>query len=555
MISSYRPGIVLAVALLLGGTGRAASQSHGHDHTGAAPDGQSLPLRSDLGRHHRTITTGSEMAQAYFDQGLRLQYAFNHADAMRSYEEALRRDPRCAMCWWGIALASGHNINAPMTDEEASRAYRASREALSLSSVASSDTERALIAALAERYAPEPGESRAALDSTYARAMADLAEVYPDDSDILTLYGAALMNLSPWNYWDGAWAHRTPREGTQHILDVLRGALAIAPDNPGACHYLIHLVEAARPEQAVDCADRLAALMPGAGHIVHMPGHIYIRVGRYADAVRQNEHAVHADESLMMDMGSMNSLYTGAYYPHNYHFLAFAATMAGMSEKALEASRAVAPKVPPDVARDVYWIQNAVVLPQLTLLTFGRWEEVLAEPSPPAELLQASILSQYARGTAMAALGRFDQAHQILDEITERAARVGGEPAMNPVPHISPLVLAGEIALRTGDASAAVERFAAAVAIEDALLYDEPPLWYYPIRQSLGRALLEAGRAREAEGAYRADLDKFPENGWSLLGLTLSLEAQGKEAEAASVRVRFERAWASADVRPTGSRF
>lgn len=555
MSPSYRRLATRAVALLLVGPGSMAAQSHEHPPVGANAAAPSLPLREDLGSHHRAIATESELAQSYFDQGLRLQYAFNHADAIRSYEEALRHDPGCAMCWWGIALASGHNINAPATQADAQRAYRASREAARRLDERSSDSERALVRALVERYGPDPDENRAALDSAYARAMAAAAEAYPGDADVLTLYGASLMNLSPWNYWDGSWAQRTPREGTLHILDVLETALGIDPENPGACHYFIHLVEAARPEQAVGCADRLAALMPGAGHIVHMPGHIYIRVGRYADAVLQNEHAVHADETLMMDMGSMKSLYTGAYYPHNFHFLAFAATMAGMSEKALEASRTVAPKVPLDVARDVYWIQNAVVLPQLTLLTFGRWEEVLAEPAPPAELEQASILAQYARGTALAALGRDAEARRILDELTERASRVGGDPAMNPVPHISPLVLAGEIALRSGEPDEAAEHFHAAVAIEDALLYDEPPLWYYPIRQSLGRALLEAGHPDRAEKAYRADLDKFPENGWSLLGLALSLEAQGNVVEAEAVRARFERAWGSADVTLKGSRF
>jgi tetratricopeptide (TPR) repeat protein len=551
----YRRLALPSLALVFAWPGSVASQRHDHDHAGASAPARSLPLREDLGSHHRAIATESELAQSYFDQGLRLQYAFNHADAIRSYEEALRHDPRCAMCWWGIALASGQNINAPATDADARRAYRASVEAVRLLREDSTESERALISALAERYGPEPDVDRASLDSAYARAMARAARAHPGDADVLTLYGAALMNLSPWNYWDGTWEHRTPRDGTLQILDVLQTALGIDRENPGACHYFIHLVEAARPEQAVGCADRLAALMPGAGHIVHMPGHIYIRVGRYADAVRQNEHAVHADETLMMDMGSMKSLYTGAYYPHNFHFLAFAATMAGMSERALEASRAVAPKVPLDVARDVYWIQNAVVLPQLTLLTFGRWNEVLAEPTPPAELEQASILADYARGTALAALGRDADARRILGNLTERARIIGGDPAMNPIPHISPLVLAGEIALRTGKPAEAAGHFRAAVAIEDALLYDEPPLWYYPIRQSLGRALLEAGDPEEAESAYRADLAKFPENGWSLLGLALSLEAQGKVVEAEAARVRFERAWASADVPLKMSRF
>ncbi len=512
-----------------------------------------VPLFDDLGNHHLPITTSSEQAQAYFDQGLRLEYAFNHAEAIRSYEAALEADPDCAMCWWGIALAAGHNINAPLTEDGGRYAYRAAGEAQARAGSVSA-VERALITTIAARYGPDPSAAGPALDSAYAAALADVAAAHPDNADVLTLRGAAVMNLSPWNYWDGDFGSRSPRANTPQAQRTLERALSLNPDHPGACHYYIHLVEAAFPDRAIACADRLAALMPGAGHIVHMPGHIYIRVGRYADAVTINEHAVHSDETYISDVG-IPSLYTGAYYPHNYHFMAFAATMAGMSEKALEAARLVAPKVSVEIARDVYWLQNAVVLPQLTLLTFGRWEAVLDEPSPPEELLQATMLAQYARGTALAALGRVAEARAVLAEISEVASTVEGEPAMNPIPHISPHVLAGEIALRTGDAAGAVAHFQAATDIEDGLLYDEPPLWYYPVRQSLGRALLEVGRAREAEAAYRKDLDKFPRNGWSLFGLARSLEAQGREAQAREVWTEFEIAWGQADVELVASRY
>lgn len=518
--------------------------------TGAQQD---VPLYDDLGDHQRAINTSSPETQAYFDQGLRLQYAFNHAEAIRSYQAALAFDADCAMCWWGLALAEGHNINAPMSDEAARRAFQAIERAGELADGVTT-IERLLIEALAERYGPDPSMDRLALDSAYAGAMARVAQQHPDDPDVATLYAASLMNLSAWNYWDGPYGEQTARAGTERIVEVLERTLLLAPNNPGACHYYIHLVEAAFPEKAVACADRLAALMPGAGHVVHMPGHIYIRVGRYADAVRQNEHAVHSDEAMMSDLG-MPTLYTGAYYPHNYHFLAFAATMAGMGEKAIEAALIVAPKVSVDVARETYWIQNASVLPQLTLLTFGRWDEVLDQPLPPDELDQASILAQYARGVALAALGGTDDAREILQEIRERAERAEGDPATNPIPHIAREMLAGEIALRTGDAQTAVAHFQAATDIEDALLYEEPPLWYYPARHSLGRALLEAGRPAEAERAYRQDLDKFPENGWSLFGLAESLEAQGEVEDAREVRSRFTRAWADADVSLVASRF
>jgi tetratricopeptide (TPR) repeat protein len=294
--------------------------------------------------------------------------------------------------------------------------------------------------------------------------------------------------------------------------------------------------------------------MPGAGHLVHMPGHIYIRVGRYHDAVRLNEHAVHADESGIRDqVGS--GLYAGAYYPHNYHFMAFAATMAGIESTAVKASRTVAPRVPFTVARDVPWIQNAVVLPQLTHVTFGRWQAVLADSLPSTELTDAHVLARYARGVAHAALGDTARARDVLASLDADLSKLPRDPAARPLVHIARRALAGEIALRTGRPADAVREFRQAAAIEDALLYDEPPLWYYPIRHSLGRALLEAGRAAEAEVVYREDLDRFPENGWSLFGLSQSLRAQKKTNEAEAVSRRFGTAWAHADVVLTASRF
>jgi tetratricopeptide (TPR) repeat protein len=536
-------GAVTALLLLSACAAGGAAQDHtAHAH-----------LDDSLGTHGRSITTVSPRAQAFFDQGLRLEYAFNHERALQSYRDALAADSGCAMCWWGIALAAGPNINGPMTDESGRLAWRAVGEARRLAAGAS-PPERDLIEALAARYGPEPQADRAVLDSAYARAMAAVAARHGNDPGVLTLYAAALMNLSPWNYWEGTYRARTPRPGTEAILATLERALELEPDNPGACHYYIHAVEAAYPDRALPCAERLAALMPGAGHLVHMPAHIYLRVGRYADAVRSNQHAVHADESRLGDQNALG-VYAGAYYPHNYHFMAFAATMAGMGATALEAARTVAPRVPLPVAREVYWIQNAVVLPALTLVAFGRWQEVLAEPLPPEELKEASILARYARGVAHAALGSLDSARAVLVELERRAPGSAGDPAVNPIWRITPLVLAGEIALRGGDAASAVDRFRAAARLEDALLYEEPPLWYYPVRHSLGRALLEAGRPAEAEQAYREDLDRFPENGWSLFGLATSLERQGKAAEAKDVWRRFRSAWSGADVQLTASRF
>ncbi len=517
----------------------------------APPD--SVPLYDDLGDHHRVISTSVPMAQAYFDQGLRLQYAFNHAEAIRSYRAALERDPKCAACWWGIALALGPNINAPMDSTSGAEALRAIGEAKALEADAS-PVERALIDALAERYGG-PTAVRVRLDSAYARAMAGVAADHPDDPDVLTLYAASLMNLSPWNYWTGEYGSRKPRPDTPTILANLEHALSIDADHPGACHYYIHAVEAGAPEKAVACADRLAALMPGAGHIVHMPGHVYIRVGRYADAVRANEHAVHTDESYIHDQRP-EGIYPSGYYPHNYHFLTFAATMAGMSAEAVEGARKVSVKVPLDIAKEVYWVQSAIVMPQLTMVTFGRWDDALAEPMPRADLVNATVMAHYARGVALAATGRADEARAELAAVQaierDPSKRV---PSAEVVPAIALHALEGEIALRTGDPAGAVEHFEIATAHEDSLQYDEPPLWFYPLRHSLGRALLEAGRPAEAEAAYRQDLLKFPANGWSLFGLTQALEAQGKADEAAAARAEFDKAWKDADVTLTASRF
>ena len=544
-------GFTLAAAVATQGCERGRAQD-----LAARAAADSVPLYDNLGDYHRSVNTGMARAQAYFDQGLRLQYAFNHAEAIRSYEEAVRLDPGCAMCWWGIALALGPNINAPMDSASGARALASIREAQRLADRGPA-AERALIGALAERYAEDPTAGRAPLDSAYANAMGIVAQSFPRDPDALTLYAASLMNLSPWFYWTGDYANRQPRPDTPTMLENLERAMSLNPDHPGACHYYIHSVEAAYPERAVDCAERLAGLMPGAGHIVHMPGHIYIRVGRYADAVKQNEHAVHADETYIQDQNP-RGLYPAGYYPHNYHFMWFAATMAGMSEKAMYAARMVAPKVPLKVAREIYWIQNVLILPMLTSVTFGDWESVLAAPMPAVELDNATAMAHYARGIALAATGRESEARDELQSIDAIAARIGAsDESAGPeiVVSIASHALAGEIALRTDDPQAAAGHLAVAARLEDGMVYEEPPVWYLPIRHTLGRALLEADRPAEAESVYREDLVRFPANGWSLEGLARALEAQGRNDEAAEVRPRFEAAWRDADVELAGSRF
>jgi tetratricopeptide (TPR) repeat protein len=509
-----------------------------------------VPLYTDLGTHHKAISAKVPAAQRYFDQGLRLVYAFNHAEAIRAFQRATELDPACAMCYWGIALAYGPHVNAPMDSASGVAAYAAAQRALSLKSHATA-RERAYIEAIAQRYAAVPPDDRTQLDTLYSRAMGTVASTYPDDLDAATLYAESLMDLRPWNYWrpDG-----TAYPGTDEIVRQLRKVISRNPNHPGACHYYIHAVEAVNPQAAVPCAERLARLMPGAGHLVHMPAHIYIRVGRWNDAVKANQHAIHADEMFIEGRQPMG-VYPLAYYPHNIHFLAFACTMAGRSGMATEASRTLTSKVNLDAARQVGMLQEMLPYHALTLTTFGRWDDVLAEPLPPSDIRFAYAMAHYARGVAYAAKGQWADAQASLDTVTaiNAATRAGADSktALSIAEH----ALLGEIASRRGDVNAGINHFREAAAIEDAGLYFEPPKWYYPIRHSLGAALLKAGQYTEAERVYREDLRRFPENGWSLFGLAQALRAQGKSKEAAAVDERFRRAWADADVTLLASRF
>jgi tetratricopeptide (TPR) repeat protein len=519
---------------------------------GAIPEAEAsavVPLFDNLGSYHRAISSDVPEAQQYFDQGLRLTYGFNHAEAIRAFEEAARLDPECAICYWGIGYALGPNINAPMDSASALRAYEASQKALELSTGAS-DVESALIHALVERYAAVPPTDRAALDQAFATAMADVAQRFPDDLDVVTVYAEARMDLRPWMYWtmDG-----NPEPGTEQLVADLERVLAADANHPGACHYYIHAVEAVAAEKAMVCADRLAALMPGAGHIVHMPAHIYIRTGRWADAIAANEHAVHTDETYIADQRPMG-VYPVAYYPHNNHFLSFAATMIGRSAQAITSARAVVTSIPADVASQVPAVEPLLSYAHLTLVTFGRWDDVLAEPQPPADLAFATALVQYARGVAYAAKQDRANAEAALTAV-KATAEGAQDPLAKAVLGIAAESLAGEIAARNGDVAQAETHFRAAMQIEDGLMYMEPPFWYYPVRQSLGKVLLERGKAAEAEQVYRQDLVKFPENGWSLYGLAASLRAQNKAQEAAEVQQRLDRVWQGADVQLTASRF
>jgi tetratricopeptide (TPR) repeat protein len=510
----------------------------------------SVPLYTNLGSHHKRISTRAPATQKYFDQGLRLVYGFNHAEAIRSFTRAAELDSTCAMCYWGIALAYGPHVNAPMDSASGVAAYAAGQKALALKSHATPH-ERAYIEAVAQRYAAVPPANRAGLDTVYSRAMKKVAGTYADDLDAATLYAESLMDLRPWNYWqpDG-----TPYPGTDEIVRQLRRVISRNPNHPGACHYYIHAVEAVNPQAAVPCAERLARLMPGEGHMVHMPAHIYIRVGRWNDAVQANQHAIHSDE-VFIEGQQPKGVYPLAYYPHNIHFLAFASTMAGRSAQAIEASHTLTSKVNLDAARQVGMLQEMLPYHTLTLTTFGRWDEVLADPLPPSDIRFPYAMAFYARGVAHAAKGHWAEAQAALDTVTAINQKTPAGADSKMALSIAVHALSGEIATRHGDLDAGINHFREAAKIEDAGLYFEPPKWYYPIRHSLGAALLKAGRNAEAEQAYREDLKRFPENGWSLFGLAQALRAQGKKAEAAAVDARFRKAWAGADVKLTASRF
>jgi tetratricopeptide (TPR) repeat protein len=514
-----------------------------------------VTLFENLGEYHRPITTSSERAQRYFDQGLRLYYGFNLPEATRAFEEAARLDPGCAMAWWGVAVTAGPNYNSPIDSERNARALAAIAKARS---AAGSQVEQEYVAALAKRYSADPAADRAALDHAYADAMRELAGRHPEDPDATILYAEALMNLRPWDLYtvDGK-----PQPGTEKIVSILEGEIARNPRHPGAHHFYIHAVEPSQnPERALASAKALETLVPGAGHLVHMPGHIYMRVGRYADATEANRRAVAVDRAYIAREKPTGE-YVMMYYPHNLDFLWAAASMDGRSEEAIRASRDLAGEAPIAMLRQMPDMEGVATTPVLVLARFGRWDEILAEPPPPADLAFAAALDHYARGLALVRKGRLE------DAAVEEKALAAATEAMPPervvmqvnfakrLLELASNVLSGELASARGDNDAAVRDLRAAVAIQDGLRYMEPPPWYFPVRQALGAALLRAGRPADAAAVYREDLERNPENGWSLLGLSQSLAAAGDAAGAAAANERFRKSWARADVEIEASVF
>lgn len=512
-------------------------------------------LFEGLTGYQRPVTTASREAQAWFDQGIQLLYGFNHDEAIRAFTRAAEIDDECAMAWWGIAYAHGLHINNPQMSEEQSRlGHEAAQEAMERLPGASA-VEQALIRAVATRYVWPAPEDRRALDEAYAAAMEEAYRAFPDDPDVGALFAEALMDLQPWDLWT---PEGEPKGRTLEIVDVLEHVMEIAPLHPGANHFYIHAVEASTsPERATQAAERLVDLVPGSGHLVHMPSHIFIRTGRYADAAEANERAIKADEAYFAV--APEPRFYSLYFMHNIHFLAYASMMEGRRETALEAARKIEKQIPEQFLTDFVKIADGFMPTALhVMIRFGMWEEILNEPEPPEFRLFSRAERLYARTVALAALGRTAEARAELARLDAAIEGIDDTWFMgnNPAPMVLAIarrMAAGELAYREGRLEEAFSLLREAVAMEDQLMYDEPPGWMQPVRHALG-ALLEAeGRFAEAEEVYRADLERHPRNAWSLLGLQKALEGQGKRAEAAAMTPEVQAAWARADVRPKAS--
>ena len=522
----------------------------------ASPTGALAPRLQNLGTNTFPVTTKSAHAQRFMNQGMNLAYAFNHAEARRAFREAARLDPNLAMAHWGQALVLGPNINAAMEPNEEPAAYEHIQEAMRLAPRATV-RERAYIEALAQRYSGRTDDRRPR-DAAYAAAMRRVHQRFPNDLDAAMLYVESVMDLRPWGYWqrDGV-----PYEGTAEIVTLTERVLARNPKHPGATHMYIHLMEATpTPEKAEQAADTLLTLMPAAGHMVHMPAHIYQRVGRYADAIRSNQLAIAADEDYISQCRAQG-LYPTGYYPHNIHFLWFAATADGQSKLAIESARRLASKIDDATLASAPITAGFRMSIYFALTRFGRWDEMLKEPEPPAANAVLRSTWHYARGLSLAATGQLAGAEAELQKLK---ALMSDESMKNPLFSPNPAgaalgpapeVLAGEIAAARGQFDAAVAHLDKAVRLEDGLVYTEPAEFHFPPRQALGAVLLRAGRAAEAETVYWEDLRRNRENGWSLFGVAQALRAQGKQDDAAIADARFKRAWARADVTLTESRF
>jgi tetratricopeptide (TPR) repeat protein len=520
----------------------------------STPSGARGESYYDLGGFHRAVTTRSDEAQLWFDRGLVHCYGFNHEEAIRCFERAVEADPDCAMAQWGIAYASGPNINNLEMDEAASRrawdAIQAARRA-----TGASEVECDLVDALATRYAwPAPAD-RSDLDRVYAEAMRRVHATYPDDADVTAIFAESLMVLRPWKLWSPA---GEPAPETPEIVATLESGLALVPDHPALCHFYIHTMEASQePELALPAADRLRNKVPGSSHLVHMPSHIDIRLGHYREAIVVNQKAVKVDREVIERQG-VHNFYT-LYRLHNYHFLVYGAMFDGRYELALDASRELVRHIPEDLLREwVDYLDAFVPTPLHVMVRFGRWEEILEEPAPAPGLPMTLATWHYARGVAFAATGRVVEADRELrafydarDAVPETSILFNN--TSTDILAIAEAMLEGELAYRRGNYDTAFAHLKDAVRRDDALNYDEPWGWMQPARHALGALLLEQGRVEEAEAVYRADLYRHPNNLWALHGLAECLELQGRNDEAETVSGRYREMAARCDVNVNAS--
>ncbi len=527
-------------------SGSSFAQTIGQHHS--ATDTKAAVLMSGLGEHHHPVSTKNPEARRFFDQGLTYIFAFNHDEAVRSFKRAAELDPNMAMAYWGIALALGPNINLDVDPERERAAYEAVQKALALSANAP-EQERAYIGALSKRYSIDPKADLKKLAVDYKNAMGELVKSHPDDLDAATLYAESMMDLRPWQLWnkDG-----TPAEGTEEIVTVLESVLKRNPNHIGANHYYIHAVEASlHPERALPSAERLTTLVPAAGHLVHMPAHIYMRTGDYKSAAQRNKVAAEVDQAYIKSSG-VQGVYPLMYYSHNLYFLAVAYVMEGRFSDAKKAADQLEAHVGPHV-KGMPMFEFFMPTSTLILVRFQRWDDILKSPKPDPSMPIANAMWHFARGMAYTANGKVKEAE------SERKLLIAAENAVpggttwdlnsaSSVLKIAELVLDAHIALAKDDKKSAIEFLRKAVEAEDALNYAEPPGWYIPTREALGSVLMLNGDYAEAERVFRVDLNKNPRSGRSLFGLLKSLKSQGKNYDAQLVQKEFEVAWKNADI-------
>jgi len=517
--------------------------------SGPEAQGSKPTVLTKLGKHFFAITTKAPAAQQAFDRGLTWAYGFGYHAAEQEFRKAAEADPACAMAYWGIALVNGPHINFPFVPpDRAAKAWEALSRAQDLGAGCTA-REKALIRALGHRYAQARSDDRGPLDRAYAEAMQTLWRENPRDPDIGALCAEALMDLHPWDLW----SQGQPQVWTGEIVSILETVLRLAPNHPGANHLYIHALEASPdPGKALLSADRLRKMVPDSGHLVHMPSHIYARVGDWPRAAEANRVAMKAD--LRYREAYPRPGFYALYMAHNTHFLAFTAMMRGRSQEAVELARRLVAEIPEDFLAEYGGVADGflVFVPEV-LMRFGRWEEILSEPAPRGNLPISQALWHFTRAVALTALDRLPEAREERALFEAQADRLPAEASVGnnsaaDLMGIARRLLHGEMLAQEGKLEQSIAALEEAVRREDNLRYDEPPDWIQPVRHTLGAVLLRAGRAKEAEVVYRRDLQLWPENGWSLIGLENSLEAQGRHSEALIIKDRRRKAWSGADV-------